>query len=90
MVARKGGGPKGFLGLAHQLSFRYAQDKRSLVVGSHRGGYPVIALPSPMDAFAWIQKVQLYNLVVVQKSLGVSINSYQLLECLLGPKAASI
>jgi hypothetical protein len=68
MATREGRGPKGFLRLIHWLPLWHAQDESSLVIGGRCGSYPVTGLPSPMDAFTWVQEIQLYNLKVTERS----------------------
>ena len=71
MVAGEGRCPKSFLRLIHWFPLRYAQDKSSLVRGSSSWCYSVTSLPSMMDPFTRIQKVQLHNLCLTTDSVFV-------------------
>ena len=67
MGTREGRGAQGFLSFIHHFSFWYAQYEGCLISsGSHRC-YPETTLPTPMDPFAWIQKVKLHDLVPVKQ-----------------------
>ena len=83
MATGESRGPKGFLCLIHRLPLWHAQDESSLVIGGRCGSYPVTGLPSLMDAFAWVQEIQLYNLTVPKRKYFVNIHE-QLMEKLRG------
>jgi hypothetical protein len=62
MVAWKSRCSKSFLCLIHQLSFGYTQYKSSLISSGCCGSYSISVLPSSVDTFTRIKKIQFYYL----------------------------